>query len=59
LQARGTTLSLVSRVPIGKILPFKARMAWNVPWVSSAGSSFNYDYHVPLDEAVAPVELLS
>lgn len=56
LRARGTTLSLVSRAPIAKILAFKARMGWNVPWVSSAEGSFNYDYHVTLDRAVAPVE---
>ena len=56
LHARGSTLVLVSRAPIAKILPFKARMGWDVPWVSSHASSFNYDYHVTFDEAVAPLE---
>jgi predicted dithiol-disulfide oxidoreductase (DUF899 family) len=31
-------------------------MGWRAPWYSSFGSDFNYDFHVTLDEAVAPVE---
>jgi len=31
-------------------------MGWTVPWYSSFGSDFNYDFHVTHDEAVAPVE---
>jgi predicted dithiol-disulfide oxidoreductase (DUF899 family) len=27
-----------------------------LPWVSSLGSDFNYDFHVTLDANVAPVE---
>ena len=27
-----------------------------VPWFSSFGSDFNYDFHVTLDEKVAPAE---
>lgn len=56
LHARDTSLAVVSRAPLAKIEPFKARMGWTVPWVSSFGSDFNYDFHVALDEAVAPVE---
>jgi predicted dithiol-disulfide oxidoreductase (DUF899 family) len=56
LHARNTTLVLISRAPLEKILPFKARMGWTVPWVSSFGSEFNYDFHVTMDEKVAPVE---
>ena len=26
------------------------------PWYSSHGSDFNYDFHVALDESVAPIE---
>jgi predicted dithiol-disulfide oxidoreductase (DUF899 family) len=36
----------VSRAPLAEILPFKARMGWRFPWVSSFGSDFNYDYQV-------------
>ena len=31
-------------------------MAWTVPWYSSYGSDFNYDFQVTIDKAVAPVE---
>ncbi len=56
LHARDTTMAVVSRAPLAKIQPFKARMGWNFPWYSSYGSDFNYDFHVTLDAGVAPVE---
>ena len=56
LHARDTSLVLVSRAPLAKIEPFKARMGWTVPWYSSFGSDFNYDFHATTDEAVMPVE---
>lgn len=56
LHARDTTLALVSRVPLTKIEPFKARMGWTLPWYSSFESDFNYDFHITLDESVAPIE---
>jgi len=56
LHARDTSLVLVSRAPLAKINSFKARMGWSVPWVSSFGSDFNYDFHTTTDEAVVPVE---
>ena len=56
LRARRTTLALVSLAPLGKIEAYRRRMGWTIPWYSSFGSDFNYDFHVSLDEAVAPVE---
>ncbi len=56
LHARSTSLAVVSRAPSAKIEPFKKRMGWTFPWYSSFGSDFNYDFHVTLDEAVAPIE---
>jgi predicted dithiol-disulfide oxidoreductase (DUF899 family) len=56
LHARKTTLALVSRAPLEKIEPYRRRMGWTIPWYSSYGSDFNYDFHVTLDETVAPVE---
>jgi predicted dithiol-disulfide oxidoreductase (DUF899 family) len=47
---------MVSRAPLARIEPFRQRMGWAVPWYSSFGSDFNYDFHVTLDQAVAPVE---
>jgi predicted dithiol-disulfide oxidoreductase (DUF899 family) len=36
----------VSRAPQAQIAPVKQRMGWTFPWVSSHGSSFNYDFGV-------------
>ncbi|HRE81748.1 MAG TPA: thioredoxin family protein [Opitutaceae bacterium] len=36
----------VSRAPLAEFAPFKQRMRWMFPWVSSHGSSFNYDFGV-------------
>jgi predicted dithiol-disulfide oxidoreductase (DUF899 family) len=55
LWVRGTTLAAVSRGPIDKVAAFKRRMGWSFPWYSSAGSDFNYDFHVTVDDRVAPV----
>jgi len=51
LHARDTSFVMISRAPLAKIKPFKARMGWTMPWYSSFGSDFNYDFHVTLDEA--------
>ena len=56
LHARDTTLVQVSRAPLEKIERYKAKKGWTFPWYSSHGSDFNYDFHVTLDESVAPVE---
>ncbi|HEX7241928.1 MAG TPA: DUF899 domain-containing protein, partial [Longimicrobiaceae bacterium] len=56
LHARDTTMVLVSRAPLARIEPFRARMGWTVSWVSSYGSDFNYDFHATTDASVAPVE---
>ncbi len=56
LHARDTSLVLVSRSPLARIEPFRRRMGWTLPWYSSFGSDFNYDFHVTSDETVAPVE---
>jgi len=56
LHARDTTMAVVSRAPFPKLAAFKARKGWTFPWYSSYGSDFNYDFHVTLDERVAPVE---
>jgi predicted dithiol-disulfide oxidoreductase (DUF899 family) len=36
----------VSRAPIDKLAAYRKRMGWTFRWVSSAGSDFNFDYHV-------------
>jgi predicted dithiol-disulfide oxidoreductase (DUF899 family) len=49
-----TTLVLVSRAPLAKLEAYKARMKWSVPWYSSFGSDFNYDFGVSGDEGETP-----
>jgi predicted dithiol-disulfide oxidoreductase (DUF899 family) len=56
LHAEDTTLVLVSRAPLDKLVAFQERMGWTIPWYSSAGTSFNFDFHVTNDESVAPVQ---
>jgi predicted dithiol-disulfide oxidoreductase (DUF899 family) len=56
LNGRDTTLVLVSRAPRVKLDAYKAQRRWSIPWFSSFGSEFNYDFHVTLDPNVAPVE---
>jgi predicted dithiol-disulfide oxidoreductase (DUF899 family) len=56
LNDRDTTFVLVSRAPLAKLEAYKAQKEWSVPWFSSFGSDFNYDFHVTLDGNVAPVE---
>jgi predicted dithiol-disulfide oxidoreductase (DUF899 family) len=56
LRDRDTTFALVARAPYAKLAAWKARRGWCVPWWSSYGSDFNYDFHVTFDESVAPTE---
>jgi predicted dithiol-disulfide oxidoreductase (DUF899 family) len=46
----------VSRAPLQKIEAYRRRVGWTISWYSSFDSDFNYDFHVMLDETVAPVE---
>ena len=46
LNARDTTLALVSRAPLEKIEPYRKRMGWDRPWYSSFASDFNVDFGV-------------
>ena len=56
LHARSTTFAAVSRAPLARIDDYRSRRGWTFPWYSSAGSDFNYDFHVTIDESVAPFE---
>jgi len=56
LHARETSLVVVARAPLERIERYKAERGWTFPFYSSHGSDFNYDFHVTLDESVAPVE---
>src|ERR671919_921975 len=43
LHARDVTLLLVSQAPLAKLQAYRRRMGWNLPWVSSARTDFNFD----------------
>lgn len=49
LHSRNTTFVMVSRAPLAKLLGFRQRMGWDLPWCSSAGTSFNEDFHATVD----------
>jgi predicted dithiol-disulfide oxidoreductase (DUF899 family) len=52
LRARETAFALVSRAPLAKIGAYRTQRGWTVPWYSSYGSDFNYDFQVTLDKSV-------
>jgi predicted dithiol-disulfide oxidoreductase (DUF899 family) len=54
LHTRDTSYAMVSRAPLAKLERWKAKKGWNLPWYSSKGSDFNYDFGVTVDESVAP-----
>ncbi len=56
LHARDTSFVLVSRAPLAKIEEYQAGHGWQVPWYSSYGSDFNYDFGVTLDESRPQLE---
>ncbi|MGZ0146135.1 DUF899 domain-containing protein [Kribbella sp. WER1] len=49
VHARRTSFVLVSRAPIDKLTAFRARMGWDLPWVSSGGTTFNEDFGATVD----------
>jgi predicted dithiol-disulfide oxidoreductase (DUF899 family) len=56
LERHDVAFVVVSRAPLDELVAYKRRMGWDFRWVSSFGSSFNYDFHVTIDPTVAPVE---
>lgn len=46
LAQRDVAFCAISRAPLARITPFKQRMGWRFPWVSSHESDFNYDFEV-------------
>ncbi|MFF8863640.1 DUF899 domain-containing protein [Streptomyces sp. NPDC015139] len=56
LRARNTSFAAVSRAPFTRILPFKARMGWAVPWYSSGHGDFNRDFQATVPSGGDQVE---
>ena len=60
LHARDVTMMYVSQAPLAKLQAYKRRLGWNMPWVSSADSEFNFDLGYSRNEeqtreAIAPM----
>jgi predicted dithiol-disulfide oxidoreductase (DUF899 family) len=50
LSHHDVTMLCISRAPLEKLQAYKQRMEWEFPWVSSAGSDFNFDFGVSFTE---------
>lgn len=46
LAQRDVSVVAISLAPLAKLRAYAKRMGWSIPWVSSAGSDFNFDYGV-------------
>ncbi len=54
LEHHDVAMTTISRYPIERLTAFKQRMSWTVPYVSSLGSDFNFDFGVAYtDEQIA------
>ncbi|WP_432968511.1 DUF899 domain-containing protein [Dactylosporangium sp. CA-233914] len=54
LANRNTTFALVSRAPYEKLRAYAGKRGWSIPWYSSHGDDFNFDFDVSFDESVKP-----
>lgn len=54
LKESDTAFIIISRAPIEKLLAWKEKKGWNLPWVSSNRNDFNWDFHASIDPLVAP-----
>jgi predicted dithiol-disulfide oxidoreductase (DUF899 family) len=50
LENHDVAMMAVSRAPIAAIQGYKRRMGWTLPWASSLGSDFNFDFNVSVTE---------
>ena len=56
LHTRDTSYAMVSRAPLAKLERWKAKKGWDLPWYSSYGTDFNYDFGVTIDESVGSAQ---
>jgi predicted dithiol-disulfide oxidoreductase (DUF899 family) len=49
LNARDTSFVAISRAPVEKLQRQAKRLGWKFPWVSSGGTTFNYDFAVSFE----------
>lgn len=51
LHDKHTNFVCISRAPYDQLDRYKQEKQWTVPWYSSFGSDFNYDFHVSSDSS--------
>ena len=56
LRSRDTAFTLVSRAPLDKLEKYRDARGWTVPWYSSYGTDFNYDFLATMDRARGQLE---
>ena len=56
LRDRDTALAFICRAPLPRVTAYTAGRGWVLPWYSSYGSDFNYDFRVTLDRSVPQLE---
>ena len=44
LAHRDVSFAAISRAPVQKLTAYAKRLGWGFPWLSSEGTSFNYDF---------------
>ena len=49
LHTRDTSYAMVSRAPLEKLERWREKRGWDIPWYSSFGTDFNYDFAVTID----------
>ena len=50
LNARDVTFTLASRGPLDKLLAYRERMGWSLPWVSAGETDFHRDFQAVYTE---------
>ena len=56
MRIAGGQAGAAADAPLAKLEDYRTQKGWSVPWFSSFGGDFNYDFHVTLDRNVAPLE---
>ena len=56
LRSRDTAFAMVCRAPMTKIAAYRAGRGWSIPWYSSYGSDFNYDFQVTVDRSIPQLQ---
>jgi predicted dithiol-disulfide oxidoreductase (DUF899 family) len=51
LRTRDTSYAMISRAPFEKLDRYRSKRGWDIPWYSSFGTDFNYDFGVTIDES--------